>query len=416
MALCRYLPTPSDRMSILWSLLSIEDSVVLEYGPTGTTYFSMILYGSLGIEQNGRMYSTHMSEDDVVMGDVSRLQEAILEVDMCSEAKVIFVVASSLSAVIGTDIKGVCLEMQDKVKARLVAFDQGGLKGDYTIGLMETYKLLCKEFPKKSVVKQAKTYNVIGLSMGQFHAKSDLWEIGQLMQEAFAYSLNATLCCETNTVELENLPAADINIVLRTEGVSAAKTLEKKHKMPYILGCPYGYAGTLEWLEEVSKIINVEIAPKMKARLEKKVTKLVEKMKFIRYIRSEIPKAVIIGDFDRVKGIANLLKSINIVIEHAICDHSLAIFDCSGIEEIKTLGKEKEKLDILKACNRRLIIADEISLEIANETNTKILVSAPFFKGPIASHFPIIGEKGTDAMLEIIYDYIYSLKSNSSVH
>ena len=30
MSLCRYFPTPSDRMGILWSLLCIEDSVVLE--------------------------------------------------------------------------------------------------------------------------------------------------------------------------------------------------------------------------------------------------------------------------------------------------------------------------------------------------------------------------------------------------
>ncbi len=416
MSLCRYLPIPSDRMSILWSLLCVEDAVVLEYGPSGTTYFSMILYGSLGIEQNGRMYTTHMSEDDVVMGDVSRLEEAIIEVDMCSKAKTIFVVASSLSAVIGTDIKGVCLEMQDKVNAKLVAFDQGGLKGDYTVGLMETYKLLCKEFPKKSVVKQAKTYNVIGLSMGQFHAKSDLWEVGQLMQEAFGFVRNAALCCETNTSELENLPAADINIVLREEGVAAAKLLEKKHKMPYVVGAPYGYAGTLEWLEEVSKIINVEINPKTKARLTKKATKLVEHMKFIRYVRGEVPKALILGDFDRIKGISELLTAIDITVEHAICDHSLALFDSKKVPFIKTIEKEKEKVNILKNCHRRLIFGDEISLELADETNTKILVSAPFSKGPIASHFPVMGEKGTDAMLETIYEFIYALKVTNSVH
>ena len=45
MGLCRYLPTPSDRMGILWSLLAIEDSVIVEYGPAGTTHFSMSLFG-----------------------------------------------------------------------------------------------------------------------------------------------------------------------------------------------------------------------------------------------------------------------------------------------------------------------------------------------------------------------------------
>ena len=64
MSLCRYFPTPSDRMGILWSLLCIEDSVVLEYGPAGTTHYSISLFGGLGVDQQNRLFTTHMSEDD----------------------------------------------------------------------------------------------------------------------------------------------------------------------------------------------------------------------------------------------------------------------------------------------------------------------------------------------------------------
>ena len=49
MSLCRYLPVPSDRMGIIWSLLSVKDSIILEYGPAGTTHFSMGFYGTLGV-------------------------------------------------------------------------------------------------------------------------------------------------------------------------------------------------------------------------------------------------------------------------------------------------------------------------------------------------------------------------------
>ena len=69
MSLTRFLPVPSDRMGILWSLLNIEDSIVVEYGPAGTTHFSMSLFGELGIEQENRLFTTHMREDDVVMGE-----------------------------------------------------------------------------------------------------------------------------------------------------------------------------------------------------------------------------------------------------------------------------------------------------------------------------------------------------------
>ncbi len=56
MSLTRFLPVPSDRMGIIWSLLSIKDAVVLEYGSAGTTHYSMSLYGDIGIEQENRLF------------------------------------------------------------------------------------------------------------------------------------------------------------------------------------------------------------------------------------------------------------------------------------------------------------------------------------------------------------------------
>ena len=126
----------------------------------------MGLYGTLGIDFENRLFTTHMSEDDVVMGDVTRLENAIKELDASYEPEVIFVVASSVSAVIGTDIKGVCNYMQNEVKAKLVSFEQGGFRGDYGIGLNEVYKLLVKNLPQKSD-KINDAYNIIGASMGR---------------------------------------------------------------------------------------------------------------------------------------------------------------------------------------------------------------------------------------------------------
>ena len=69
MSLTRLFPTPSDRMSIMWTLMPVEDAVVLEYGPAGTTHFGNGLYMSLGIRSENHIYTTHISEDDVIMLD-----------------------------------------------------------------------------------------------------------------------------------------------------------------------------------------------------------------------------------------------------------------------------------------------------------------------------------------------------------
>ena len=213
MSLCRYLPVPSDRMGIIWSLLSVKDSIILEYGPAGTTHFSMGFYGALGVDWQQRLFTTHMNEDDVVMGDVTRLEEAIVELDKSYEPKVIFVVASSISAVIGTDIKGVCNYMQKEVQAKLVAFEQGGFRGDYSIGLTEVYKLLVNNLSCKEQRKRKKIFNIIGASMGSYRAASDVWELQNLMREAFGYEMHTCLCYETSVDEIGDIGTAEVNLV-----------------------------------------------------------------------------------------------------------------------------------------------------------------------------------------------------------
>ena len=233
MSLCRYLPVPSDRMAIIWSLLSVKNSLVLEYGPAGTTHFSMGLYGTLGIDFENRLFTTHMSEDDVVMGDVTRLENAIKELDASYEPEVIFVVASSVSAVIGTDIKGVCNYMQNEVKAKLVSFEQGGFRGDYGIGLNEVYKLLVKNLPQKSD-KIDGSYNILGASMGRYRMESDVWEVQNLMRDAFGMQPVACLCCDTTVEQIKNMAAASLNLVFCSEALEAAEYLKEKFGTPYV--------------------------------------------------------------------------------------------------------------------------------------------------------------------------------------
>ena len=202
-------------MGILWSLLAIEDSVIVEYGPAGTTHFSMSLFGELGVDQQNRLFNTHMIEDDVVMGDVSRLEKSLVEVDQGYRPRVIFVVASSVSAVIGTDLQGVCAYMQEKVDARLIAFEQGGFRGDYSAGIQAAYRLLAEDVAEADVPRNAGTYNILGASAGSFRMESDVREIERLMREAFGMELNACLCLDTSVEKIQRMGCAEINLAVR---------------------------------------------------------------------------------------------------------------------------------------------------------------------------------------------------------
>ena len=404
MSLVRFLPTPSDRMGIIWSLLAVQGAIVLEYGPAGTTHYSMGLYGGLGLRFQNRMFTTHMSEDDVVMGDVTRLEDAIVELDKSYAPKVIFVVASSVTAVIGTDIKGVCRYMQNEVKAKLVAFEQGGFRGDYSIGLAETYKLLVRNLPKKDVAQEAGVYNIIGASVWRYRMESDIWEIKSLLSEALELRCNACLCCDTSVEELEDMGLAQVNIVLGNEGLAAAKYLQEKFGTPYVYAVPYGYNGTLSFLAQVGEAVGREPDSMVLQRLRMKEKSLSRLSLFTMMGNNKPKKAVVKGDYDLVQGVSAFLEQGDITVLHKMCAHSLKAI-AEPAADVEAYAEESDWLQVIRGLQDTLILADDVALLQADADNMKVLISAPFMNSAVATHMPFMGEKGADFLLEQMQAY-----------
>lgn len=404
MSLVRFLPTPSDRMGIIWSLLAVQGAIVLEYGPAGTTHYSMGLYGGLGLRFQNRLFTTHMSEDDVVMGDVTRLEEALVELDKNYAPKVIFVVASSVTAVIGTDIKGVCRYMQNEVKAKLVAFEQGGFRGDYSVGLAETYKLLVRNLPQKGVAQEKGVYNIIGASAWRYRMASDIWEVKSLISEALGLSCNACLCCDTSVEELQAMGKAQVNIVLGNEGLAAAQYLEEKFGTPYVYAAPYGYSGTVRFLESVGEAIGEMPQPLVLMRLRMKEKGMSMLSMFAMMGGGKTKQAVVKGDYDLVQGVSAFLEQAGISVVHKMCAHSLKAI-AEPAADVESYAEEGEWLQLIRGLRATLIFADDVALTQADASNMKVLISAPFMNGVVATHLPFMGEKGADFLLEQIQGY-----------
>ena len=404
MSLVRFLPTPSDRMGIIWSLLAVQGAIVLEYGPAGTTHYSMGLYGGLGLRFQNRLFTTHMSEDDVVMGDVTRLEEALVELDKNYAPKVIFVVASSVTAVIGTDIKGVCRYMQNEVKAKLVAFEQGGFRGDYSVGLAETYKLLVRNLPQKGVAQEKGLYNIIGASAWRYRMASDIWEVKSLLSEALGLSCNACLCCDTSVEELQAMGKSQVNIVLGNEGLAAAQYLEEKFGTPYVYAAPYGYSGAVRFLESVGEAIGEMPQPLVLMRLRMKEKGMSMLSMFAMMGGGKTKQAVVKGDYDLVQGVSAFLEQAGISVVHKMCAHSLKAI-AEPAADVESYAEEGEWLQEIRDLRATLIFADDVALTQADASNMKVLISAPFMNGVVATHLPFMGEKGADFLLEQIQGY-----------
>lgn len=404
MSLCRFYPPASDRMAIIWSLMPVKDAIVLEYGPAGTTHFGGGLYSSLGISLHQSLFTTHISEDDVIMGDVTRLEKAIVEIDETYAPKVIFVVASAVVAVIGTDIRGVCRYMQEKVNAKLVAFEDGGFRGDYTYGLRAVYKLLAEQIAKdidNSDLKEEKTYQIIGASAGSYRIRSDVWELQQLMSEAFGWKCRMVMGLETDVKHLETAGAAGLNLVIRQEALAAGTILNERFGTPFVYGAPYGYQGTLNWLQQISEVIGEPINEKLLARIgDKQADMMPMGGGPMASMRRKPAQASIQADYDTLLGLAGAMQELDIEPVHLICSHSLKAVE-SPDARVTYYAKEKERLDLYQTLHGHWVLGDSVMESCVPEDTYFTCVSFPFAGKPqIAHHLPFMGEKGMDYLRE----------------
>ncbi|WP_324823935.1 nitrogenase component 1 [Sinanaerobacter sp. ZZT-01] len=300
MKLYKNYPVPSDRMGLLWTLSGIKDLVLVEFGPEGTTRYLLESLKYFGEEANAKIFTTMMDEDVVIMGNAERLRKTLVEVDEMYSPEYIFVVESSVGAVIGMDIEGLCREFQQSVKAKLLSVKGGGLSGIWTTGVEEALSMLAEIAEEK--ISEKENYNILGCCADELNHKAEADAITAMMEKAFALKVNCILSASASIEDCKKMGKSALNVVLRKEALPAAQTLEKKFGTPYVYGRPYGLDGTQSWLEEMEeklgregnwKAVNVEMEA-----LRSLILQLKQKIE-----HGAVRKLVISGHSETVKGL-----------------------------------------------------------------------------------------------------------------
>ena len=187
--------------------------------------------------------------------------------------------------------------------------------------------------------------------------------------------------------------------------------LKEKFGTPYIYCVPYGYKRTLEFLQQLGALLGKMPNMAMMTRLGSKMRNFGMLGMYAAMLggKKQRPSAVVKGDYDLVCGIGGFLAEAGFAVEHKICSHTLkAVPDAAA--DVKFYGEEKDWLDIFRSLHGALVLADDIALMQCSADNTCLRVSAPFINGSqIATHLPLMGEKGADFLLETIELYYQNL-------
>ena len=412
MQLYKYLPLPSDRMGVMWALASVKDACIIEYGPAGTTHYGIEGFMKLNAEMRARIFTTHMDESDLVMGDSKRLEDTILEADAVYNPPVIFVLASSLSSIIGTDIDSICENLQPNVKAKLIGFTGGGFRGDYTLGIREVMTAIAKHIVKPCVEKRPNTYNILGCNIDSYNYLSDLVEVQDMMKQCFGMELNTVFTANTSVEELERASMAQFNLVLRSEALESARIMKESFDIDFYSGCPYGLSGTMEWIKGIEKTFSLKANPAYIGKQMEKTRKLMIRLRHS-ILMSKKYKTILSGNYDFVMDIFPFLtQELSLKIEKVFVNHPLKGSDYREMPEAlkdRTLFHcdEEKKQDLLQEIKPEVLLGDGILLEMGQQAPVKLQVSNPnLHQIHIYEYTPFMGFKGATYFIELLMNQI----------
>lgn len=256
MGLHRFKPIPSGRMGTLWTLSSIRDAAIVEFGCMGHMLYSGVTLGNTGVNHAAKRYSTHIDETDIALGGTDKLAATIAHVISHDHPKVIFLLPSSIPEVIGIDLFAEAKALQgDYPNTPLIPFGHGGFEVTQHRGIQEALLRLVQVLPKETEKPALQTFNIIGSCADLFRFQTDAGEIIRIMSGAFEMKPLCVLSADTSVTEIEAMGGAQINLVLRREGEAAAKHLQERFGTPYLLARPYGIQGTLSWIDEIASIL-----------------------------------------------------------------------------------------------------------------------------------------------------------------
>jgi nitrogenase molybdenum-iron protein alpha/beta subunit len=258
MGLQRFSPVGSGRMGVQHTLATVKGATLIEYGCMG--HFNYALRNFAERFPDGcMMYSTHLSESDVTFGDMQRLRDAVDAIAEMTGPEAIFLTPSSTPELTGFDIMAAAAELSaEHPNIKFISFASGGFGATLCKGVDTSLDALAKALPEDFPRTSQPTFNIIGSNCDLYNYRADAEELVRLMRGCFNAAPICVLSSDTTLTGIKRMGGAHVNLVIRREGVGAAKRLRDRFGTPSVVGRPYGIEATVRWIRDIVAAIGLD--------------------------------------------------------------------------------------------------------------------------------------------------------------
>lgn len=229
-------------------------------------------------DRDSLVFISGLSQMDAVMGNDQKLIDDIIHAASYLKPAFISLVRTPVPLMTGTDFEGIAREISAKTGIPAFAFPTTGMESyisgvDMALTAVAEHLVKCPEEaaaalkesaaesvkavagPEKDaaavVKKPGKKYiNLLGVTPLDFSVNSTLSSMRRFFAEK-GYEVLTAMCMDMKDKDLEKVPYADLNLVVSSAGVGAAKVLYSRFGTAWLAGVPVG-AGREELIERMN--------------------------------------------------------------------------------------------------------------------------------------------------------------------
>ena len=199
-------------------------------------------------EQDSLIFLSGLTQMDAIMGNDRKFIEDIETAAAELKPKFIALAGSPIPFLNGTDFPAIAKVIEKESGIPTFSVPTNGMH-DYTYGAGLALEKIAERFTVEKEEKIPRSVNLLGvtpLDFGHFDKVKKLKE----NLERRGWKVISSWAMGDSLEDLQRAAEAQVNLVVSAVGLSAAKALEKRFSMPYVIGTPN------DWIaEEISKAL-----------------------------------------------------------------------------------------------------------------------------------------------------------------
>lgn len=238
------IPTySSDEFGVCSALYDLGGMVVMHdasgCNSTYTTHDEPRWYDS-----DSLVYISAVSERESILGDDHKLEKDIEDAANDMKPAFIGLVGAPIPYMTGTDLKGIAKVLETGRNQICMGFPTNGMR-DYVYGIslaleaiVDRYCLSAEDSDPDSAIK----INLIGMTPMDYHESDDIYKLRKWAKNN-GFEVVCSIGMNGNLEEIAHAGDADISLVLSSGGIRAARLLESRFGVPYVISAPFGAFG-----------------------------------------------------------------------------------------------------------------------------------------------------------------------------